>query len=50
MNTKQEIYQAFEDYQKTQFGGWPWPKYDYVHERNLGRFAKHSDGTIENKG
>ena len=50
MNTKQEIYQAFEDYQKTQFGGWPWPKYDYVHERNIGRFAKHSDGTVENKG
>jgi redox-sensitive bicupin YhaK (pirin superfamily) len=50
MNTKQEIYQAFEDYQKTQFGGWPWPKYDYVHDRKLGRFAKHSDGTIENRG
>jgi redox-sensitive bicupin YhaK (pirin superfamily) len=50
MNTKQEIYQAFEDYQKTQFGGWPWPKYDYVHDRKLGRFAKHSDGKMENKG
>jgi redox-sensitive bicupin YhaK (pirin superfamily) len=50
MNTKEEIYKAFEDYQKTQFGGWPWPKYDYVHDRNLGRFAQHSDGKIEKRG
>ena len=49
MNTKQEIYQAFEDYQNTQFGGWPWPKYDYVHDRSFGRFAKHSDGKLETK-
>ena len=47
MNTKEEINQAFEDYHKTQFGGWPWPKYDQVHERSKGRFAKHADGTIE---
>lgn len=50
MNTKEEIYQAFEDYQNTQFGGWPWPKNDQVHERSLGRFAIHSDGTKEYKG
>lgn len=49
MNTKQEINQAFEDYHNTQFGGWPWPKYDQVHERNKSRFAKHADGTIEEK-
>lgn len=47
MNTRQEIQQAFADYQQTRFGGWPWPKYDQVHARNLGRFAKHSDGTEE---
>jgi redox-sensitive bicupin YhaK (pirin superfamily) len=47
MNTRQEIQQAFEDYQQTQFGGWPWPKYDQVHDRKLGRFAKHSDGKEE---
>ena len=47
MNTREEIQQAFADYQETRFGGWPWPKYDQVHERNLGRFAKHSDGTEE---
>ncbi len=50
MNTKEEINQAFEDYHKTQFGGWPWPKYDQVHDRSKGRFAKHSDERLEEKG
>jgi redox-sensitive bicupin YhaK (pirin superfamily) len=50
MNTKEEINQAFEDYHKTQFGGWPWPNYDQVHDRSKGRFAKHSDGRLEEKG
>jgi redox-sensitive bicupin YhaK (pirin superfamily) len=49
MNTKEEIKQAFEDYHATQFGGWPWPKYDQVHDRTKGRFAKHADGTLEEK-
>jgi redox-sensitive bicupin YhaK (pirin superfamily) len=49
MNTKEEINQAFEDYHRTQFGGWPWPKYDQVHDRNKSRFAKHADGKIEVK-
>ncbi|MFN4234330.1 MAG: pirin family protein [Bacteroidia bacterium] len=50
MNSKEEIQQAFEDYHKTQFGGWPWPKLDQVHERNSGRFAIHADGRKEIKG
>ncbi|MGB0914662.1 MAG: pirin family protein [Crocinitomicaceae bacterium] len=50
MNTKEEIQEAFNDYHRTQFGGWPWPKYDQVHDRNLGRFAKHADGRYEDKG
>jgi redox-sensitive bicupin YhaK (pirin superfamily) len=49
MNTKEEIYQAFEDYQRTQFGGWPWPKNDQVHDRSSSRFARHADGTLEQK-
>ncbi|BDS11399.1 pirin family protein [Aureispira anguillae] len=49
MNTRQEIQQAFADYQQTRFGGWPWARYDQVHARNLGRFAKHADGTEEIK-
>ncbi len=47
MNSKEEIYQAFQDYQQTQFGGWPWPRYDQVHDAKLGRFAKHADGRME---
>lgn len=47
MNTKEEINQAFEDYHETQFGGWPWPKYDQVHPRDKSRFAKHADGKEE---
>jgi len=47
MNSKEEIHQAFDDFHATKFGGWPWPKYDQVHDRNLPRFAKHADGTYE---
>lgn len=47
MNTKREIQQAFEDFHATQFGGWPWKRYDQVHERTSGRFARHADGTYE---
>ena len=50
MNTKEEIQQAFEDYNRTRFGGWPWPKYDQVHAREKGRFALHADGREELKG
>lgn len=47
MNSKEEIQQAFEDYHATQFGGWPWKRYDQVHDRTEGRFARHADGTLE---
>ena len=47
MNTRAEIQQAFADYQRTQFGGWPWPDDDPVHPREEGRFARHADGRIE---
>lgn len=50
MNTREEIRQAFGDYQKTQFGGWPWKKPDPVHSRDKGRFAIHADGRKEFKG
>lgn len=47
MNSETEIQEAFEDYRKTQFGGWPWPIRDQVHSRDRGRFALHADGTEE---
>ena len=47
MNTRAEIQQAFADYQRTQFGGWPWPSDDPVHARDEGRFARHADGKVE---
>lgn len=49
MNTPQEIQQAIMDYQQTQFGGWPWPQQEQVHDRDKGRFALHADGTEEIK-
>jgi hypothetical protein len=49
MNTKQEINEAFEDYHKTQFGGWPWKRYDQVHDSDKKRFAKYADGKLEEK-
>ena len=50
MNSREEIQQAFMDYQRTQFGGWPWPVMDPVHDRQSGRFALHADGRKEVPG
>jgi redox-sensitive bicupin YhaK (pirin superfamily) len=47
MNTKEEIQQAFDDFHATRFGGWPWGRYDQVHDRAEGRFARHADGRVE---
>ena len=47
MNTKAEIMQTFEEYRKTQFGGWPWERADVVHGNEVRRFAKYPNGQIE---
>ena len=47
MNTRAEIQTAIGDYQRTGFGGWPWPEDDPVHGRDRGRFARHVDGRVE---
>jgi len=46
MNSREELQQAFLDYQKDQFGGWPWPRHDQVHDER-GRFARYADGREE---
>lgn len=47
MNTKAEIEQAYADYRRTRFGGWPWHENDPVHGRASERFARHIDGRVE---
>jgi redox-sensitive bicupin YhaK (pirin superfamily) len=38
MNTHAELMEAVSDYQKTQFGGWPWQSADVTHSRYQARF------------
>ncbi|MCC6875454.1 MAG: pirin family protein [Sandaracinaceae bacterium] len=47
MNSPAEIQRAFQDYQRTRFGGWPWPSDEPVHPREAGRFAMRPGGAIE---
>jgi quercetin 2,3-dioxygenase len=47
MNSREEIADAIADYQRTQFGGWPWEGDDPVHPRDETRFARHVGGRIE---
>jgi redox-sensitive bicupin YhaK (pirin superfamily) len=42
MNTNAEIQQAYADYRRTQFGGWPWPDDAMVFPRGKGRFSKQA--------
>jgi quercetin 2,3-dioxygenase len=47
MNSEAEIRQAFMDYRRDGFGGWPWSSDAPVHAREQGRFAIHADGRRE---
>jgi redox-sensitive bicupin YhaK (pirin superfamily) len=47
MNTREEIAEAYRDFNATGFGGWPWSTPDPVHPRSTPRFAHHPDGRTE---
>jgi len=44
MNTHQELVMAYDQYSKTNFGGWPWESHEPIHPREKGRFAKLANG------
>ncbi len=47
MNDEAGIRQTLQDYQQTGFGGWPWPTDGPNHGAEQRRFARHSDGKLE---
>ena len=47
MNDRAGIEKAFQDYQRTEFGGWPWPTDDPTHGHVTARFARRPDGSLE---
>lgn len=46
MNTREQILQTVQEYQRTQFGGWPWKREDMVHDQRE-RFARYPGGKEE---
>ena len=49
MTSREEILEAFQDYQKDEFGEWPHPGDAIVHPREAQRFARYGDGRLEER-
>lgn len=47
-NTREEMVEIISEYQRTHFGGWPWPKAEFTHG-DKGRFALFADGKLVEK-
>ena len=43
-NTKEDLQETMQEYQRTQFGGWPWASTEPVHDKQFGRFSRTPDG------
>ncbi len=51
MNTEKELQEAFNQYRRTEFGGWPWggEEQDLVHAKDTGRFASYDFDKVIDK-
>jgi redox-sensitive bicupin YhaK (pirin superfamily) len=47
MNSREDIIRTIQDYQRTEFGGWKWPRHDMFHGGKIEKFAKYPNGTVE---
>ncbi len=45
MNTRAELVEAFDEYRRTQFGGWPWDRVDPVHGPQPERIARSPESS-----
>jgi hypothetical protein len=49
LNYPAEVRETILEFQRTEFGGWPWSRPDQTHGPKRGRFAKYVDGEVEEK-